>query len=274
ALPWDQYAHVGFWVMYDKIVALLLIVPTAFLLSRTDKSFEAPTEKPEEPKNRWFDYPVLASIVAAILMIANALLIALEDAPKPAPVLGFTLFDTEITLKFGVNSILSETTAFNFIWLALGIGVLTCVALLWLRPAKKTHWNILIFVFSCISVIAGGGFIIGLFLGVFAGIFGTLRTRFSVPRIVALQILAFFLLAFIGNEADNALGAVIFATPFVYDTLWGYELQLVRDAFTIAPFFYPIIRIVQAVLTTLIAVPLMRNLKAAGLIITGKSTED
>jgi hypothetical protein len=274
AMPWGQYAHVGFWVMWDKIIALLLIAPTAFLLSRTDKSSEAPSEKPEEPKNRWFNYTILASIVAAILMIANALLIALEEAPKPAPKLVFTLFDTEFTLKFGVNSILSETTSFNYIWVALGIGVLACVALLWLRPEKKTYWSILIFVFSCISVVAGGGFIIGLFLGVFAGIFSTLKSRFSVPWIVALQILAFFLLAFIGNEADNAMGACIFATPFVYNTLWGYELQGVRDSFMIAPFFYPILRIIQAVLTTLIAVPLMRNLKAAGLILTGKSAQD
>ena len=106
-----------------------------------------------------------------------------------------------------------------------------------------------------------------------ATILGTLKSRFSVPRIVALQIITFFLLAFIGNEADNALGANIFALPLIYE-FYGLEIDAVRASFTIAPFFYPIIRIIQAVLTTLIAVPLMRNLKAAGLILTGKSAKD
>ena len=79
-------------------------------------------------------------------------------------------------------------------------------------------------------------------------------------------MLIYFLLAFIGNQADNALGADIFAVPFVYEGIFGISsIETMRWLFSIAPFFYAAIRLIQAIITALIAMPLIRNLKATRL---------
>jgi len=70
----------------------------------------------------------------------------------------------------------------------------------------------------------------------------------------------FFLLAFIGNQADNIWGSFAFALPQVYNGIYGMQMVDVQLAFLGAPFLYPAIRILQAFLITLIAVPLMRVL--------------
>lgn len=104
--------------------------------------------------------------------------------------------------------------------------------------------------------------------------------KFSNPK--HLPIL-FFLLSFIGNQADNMWGSDIFAVPFVYEVLYGpvlspllemgfpTYLDAVRFLFTISPFIYPAIRFIQAILATIIAVPLMRSLKNTKWIIQEKS---
>jgi biotin transporter BioY len=71
----------------------------------------------------------------------------------------------------------------------------------------------------------------------------------------------YFLLAFIGNQADNMWGSFIFATPPVYGSIFGMPIDLVRGAFLISPLAYPAIRLIQAFIATIIAVPLMRSLK-------------
>jgi hypothetical protein len=70
----------------------------------------------------------------------------------------------------------------------------------------------------------------------------------------------FFLLAFIGNQADNIWGSFVFALPQVYNGIFGMQLVDVQVAFLGSPFLYPAIRILQAFLITLIAVPLIRVL--------------
>jgi uncharacterized membrane protein len=76
----------------------------------------------------------------------------------------------------------------------------------------------------------------------------------------AYASLFYFLLFFIGNQADNMWGSFIFATPPVYG-LFGYELVFVRDAFLFSPFLFPAVRLIQAAIGMLIAVPLMQALK-------------
>jgi len=70
----------------------------------------------------------------------------------------------------------------------------------------------------------------------------------------------YFLLSFIGNQADNMWGSLAFATPVVYEGVFGFPLDAVRVAFVVSPFVYPAIRIVQAVIATIIVVPLMKAL--------------
>jgi len=73
--------------------------------------------------------------------------------------------------------------------------------------------------------------------------------------------LFYFLLAFVGNQADNMWGSFIFATPIVYDRIFGLPLDSVRFLFVVSPFAYPVIRLIQAFIAMLIAVPLMKTLK-------------
>jgi hypothetical protein len=71
----------------------------------------------------------------------------------------------------------------------------------------------------------------------------------------------FFLLTFIGNQVDNMWGALAFATPVVYEGIFGLPLETVRFLFVVSPFAYPAIRIMQAVIATIIAVPLLKALR-------------
>jgi uncharacterized membrane protein len=71
----------------------------------------------------------------------------------------------------------------------------------------------------------------------------------------------YFLLAFIGNQADNMWGSLAFATPLVYEGIFGLPLDAVRFLFVVSPFVYPAIRLVQAVIATFVAVPLTKALK-------------
>jgi len=80
-----------------------------------------------------------------------------------------------------------------------------------------------------------------------------------------LQPLFYFLLAFIGNQADNMWGADIFAVPIVYEGIFAYSLEAVRVAFVVSPFIYPAIRIIQSIIAAIIAVPLLKALESSDL---------
>lgn len=71
----------------------------------------------------------------------------------------------------------------------------------------------------------------------------------------------FFLICFIGNQADDMWGSDIFAVPIVYNKIFGLNLDTVRGAFIVSPFVYPAIRLLQAVIAASIAVPLELALK-------------
>ena len=73
--------------------------------------------------------------------------------------------------------------------------------------------------------------------------------------------LFYFLLFFIGNQVDNMWGSFVFATPPVYYGIFGYAASDVQGFFLVSPFLYPAVRIVQAIIGMLIAVPLMQVLK-------------
>jgi uncharacterized membrane protein len=71
----------------------------------------------------------------------------------------------------------------------------------------------------------------------------------------------FFIIGFIGNEADNMFGTLMYATPIVYNGIFGFDLEFVQAGLIFSPFLYPAIRIVQGVIVMLIAVPLLSVLK-------------
>jgi hypothetical protein len=70
----------------------------------------------------------------------------------------------------------------------------------------------------------------------------------------------FFIIAFVGNQADNMWGSLAFALPPVYNGIYQMQLVDVQGAFLLSPFLYPAIRLAEAAIATLIAVPLMKAL--------------
>lgn len=88
-----------------------------------------------------------------------------------------------------------------------------------------------------------------------------------------LSFVLFIFICFIGNQVDNMWGTDVFAVPSVYG-LFGYSLNDVRLAFIVSPFFYPAIRLVQALIATIIAVPLMRTIRNTKWTISQKSIID
>ena len=72
------------------------------------------------------------------------------------------------------------------------------------------------------------------------------------------------LASFIGNQADSALGSTIFAIPLIYKGIFGLNLAVARWLFTISPFAYPIIRLLQALIAASVGLPLIRALRAGG----------
>jgi hypothetical protein len=85
--------------------------------------------------------------------------------------------------------------------------------------------------------------------------------------------LLYFLLAFIGNQADNMWGSLIFAVPIVYEGIFSLPLDFVRFLFVLSPFAYPAIRLIQALIATAIAVPLMKALKNIAWFSEGETIE-
>jgi hypothetical protein len=68
----------------------------------------------------------------------------------------------------------------------------------------------------------------------------------------------YFMLAFIGNQVDNMWGSLVFATPPVYEGIFGLPLETVRFLFIVSPFVYPAIRLLQAIIAAIISAPLMK----------------
>ena len=91
--------------------------------------------------------------------------------------------------------------------------------------------------------------------------------KLADPKYVAIL---FFFICFVGNQVDNMWGADVFAVPSVYE-LFGFNLDATRTAFIVSPFFYPAIRFAQAIIGTIIAVPLMRALSNTSWVINEKS---
>jgi len=262
--PWEQYFDIGFYVMWDKILALVLIIPAAVLVNKLPKtSMKMSDNSSDTTIMEKVDLAFILSTIASVFILANAWMIALQGKVLK---LQYTIFGTTLELRFGSKELILLTASYGYVWLLLGVGVLASTALLYLKPEKRFIWSSSIFVLSCLSAVIGGGFLVGLFLGVLAGVLGTLKRRFALTKMTLFgDLFLYFILAFIGNEADNALGVDIFAVPLVYEGIFQISsLNLLRDLFKIAPFFYFAIRLFQAAMTTLIATPLLRNLKAAG----------
>jgi uncharacterized membrane protein len=260
--PWTEYSYIGFFAMWDKIVALIFILPSAILLKKAMKdTIKAKPVTSMEAVTKKLDVTFLLIVAAAVFILVNAWIVVLGGNPKYQ----FNLLGTTITFSLVSKEMLPIVSSIGYGWLSLGIGILICGILLRLKPRERGVWSTLIFLLSCASAIIGGGYIVGFFLGVLGSIFEDLTKKLSLSRLTFFRdMFLFFLLGFVGNEADNALGNLIFGLPPVYEGLFLMNLEALRLSFILAPLLYFAVRLLQAVITALVATPLLRSLKSAG----------
>ena len=261
AQPIQENFIIGIAAMWDKILALFLI-PCVIFLMRRMASRESMRETADEKAGKAgkYDWAIIFSLIAAVLILINAYMIAVSG-----DVLKFTFVfqDTPYKFKFGSKDFIEPMAPYGYVWLTLGIGVLAAVIMLHVKSEYNLLWGGTIVALSGLSAIIGGGFIAGLILGVLGGLLSIIRERIEIFGMSKAEPLLYFLLAFIGNEADNAWGNVAFATPFVYEVILPLNLEMVRVSFLGGSYAYFIIRVIQAVIASLVAVPLINNLRAA-----------
>ncbi|MCS7119756.1 MAG: hypothetical protein RMJ07_05510 [Nitrososphaerota archaeon] len=262
--PWSLYSYVGLCAMWDKILALILIPPTVALLVKVLEKPHEPTASKETVSSKRIDLPTLFPIVASMLIIANALYIVAGwslkiDLNIAGTTFRFNLIPKELSFM--------SVPPYSYIGLLVGAAVLLSSLKLAKKHRNRETWCILILIFSCLSVTFGGGFYTGVFMGIIGGLSGLLTEKFHQPRrMVFKEMVSYFLIGFIGNEADNALGILIYSTPFVYQNIFQIaSIETLRLSLVIAPFFYFGVRLLQATITALLATPLLRALRTAGL---------
>jgi hypothetical protein len=198
-------------------------------------------------------------IIASLLVLSNNLLIATTGNVQK-----FQYGDLAIT--FGYETVINAMGGLNYVWIVVGLLSLFASIMLWLKPGKRRAWTIIVISSSLVSVLTGGGFIVGVVMAVVAGSFAFFGDIISYQPLERLDVLRLFIMAFIGNEADDMWGSLIFAIPFIYQTIYSIpSVEIVRGLFLLSPFAYPAIRFFQAIVATIIAVPLLRTLRGAKL---------
>ncbi|MDQ1279593.1 MAG: hypothetical protein QG670_855, partial [Thermoproteota archaeon] len=195
-------------------------------------------------------------ILASILIFSNNLLIA---SARKVKIIQYG----ELSITFGNETIINALGNFNILWIFAGLFPLLTSIMFFLRPEKRRIWSIIMISSSLISVFTGGGFIVGVVAIVIFGLVSFYGNTIPHQSASKLEIICLFIMAFIGNEADNMWGSLVFSIPFVYQTIYAIPIDYVRSLFLISPFAYPSIRFLQAIVATVIAVPLLRTLRTA-----------
>ncbi|MEM2703655.1 MAG: hypothetical protein QXR45_10895, partial [Candidatus Bathyarchaeia archaeon] len=220
------------------------------------------SEEAREVGSRKISFVLILILSSAILILINAHMIA---ASGDILRFQYSIWGETYKITLGYKGIIKPMAPHGYLWYLISIGMLASALMLQIKPKYGLLWGGTVVTLSGISTIMGGGFIIGFILGVIGGLLSIVKAQTSklqMPEMLNVNFLTYFLLAFIGNESDNAWGNNIFAVPQVYEGLFGMNLESVRWAYLISPYAYFIIRLIQAVIAALITIPLINNLKA------------
>lgn len=269
--PIEQNFLVGIAATWDKILALLLIAPTNYFVRRTFHATQNVTIVHEGKAK--YNLASILSLISAALVLVNAYMIAVRGNVLR---LEYLLGSDVYRITFGSKDYIAYyVPPFGYLWLLTGIGILIGAIMLYVKPDHNVPWSIIILAASGLSSIIGGGFIAGLILGALGGLLGLFRAKVHFQRLKPLNIeaLTFFLLAYIGIQADNAWGNFVYAIPIVHEAIFTQTLEAVRLSFLVSPFSYFIMRVIQAIVAALVASPLINNLRAAGFMIPLKTRE-
>jgi len=126
------------------------------------------TTAPTAPKRATAGFAI--SFIAAILIILNGLaLIALQSLIN-----SFADFIPMPVTIPGMGFVQSVFATIGAIGLVFGILVLVGAFLIYM-PGKEVIGGIIVLLFSILSIVAMGGFFIGLILGIIGGILGLIK---------------------------------------------------------------------------------------------------
>ena len=252
--PITEFWNIGIAVTFDKIIAFLLIGLVILIDRRARRTRVEASQEMQRASKPWVAPSLF--IISSLLVLGNNLLVG-----ATGQVQNFQYGDLQIT--FGYDAIINAMGSLNYLWIAVGLISLFASIMFWLKPEKGRMWSITAMLASLASVLTGGGFIAGVTIAVVTGFFTFFSDVISSQAQPRLEVLLLFIMAFIGNEADNIWGSLIFAFPFVYETIFSLNVDVVRFLFLLSPFAYPAIRFLQAIIATFVAVPLIRTLRAA-----------
>jgi hypothetical protein len=116
----------------------------------------------------------LLSFIGSIFILINVVLVLLNGKPivissyptdKVEEVIGVNHFWGRVVL--GRYGLVEGTWA--YIWLFVSLIMLMCSWMIFRRPKKQYMWGIPIVIFSLLSIVTGGGFVIGLILAFIGG---------------------------------------------------------------------------------------------------------
>ncbi len=111
-------------------------------------------EKVEKPTTAY-----ALSLIAGILILVNGALIA----GVPGLLAAIPGTSTIPEFVFGI------IWAVSIMILVFGVIVLLSAVMLYRNPKSKTTWGVLILLFSILSILGGGGFLVGTILGIIGG---------------------------------------------------------------------------------------------------------
>ena len=106
---------------------------------------------------------VLSIIGGLFILFGGLALIAIAEFLQ-----SFLLFSGETV---GIEAVLF-VRIIGAIGIVIGIVIIAGGVLMYARPASSTAWGVIILVLSLVSIVASGGFILGLILGLIGGILG------------------------------------------------------------------------------------------------------
>ncbi len=106
---------------------------------------------------------VLSIIGGLLIILAGAMYLAIAEFLEELLLLSGETLDVDPVLWIQI---------LGAIGIVIGIVIMVGGVMMYSRPASSTVWGVIILVLSLVSIIATGGFFIGLILGLIGGILG------------------------------------------------------------------------------------------------------
>jgi MFS family permease len=110
------------------------------------------------------------SLIAGIFILVNGVLMGFVGSFLAEFVPGF-IPAAEYTPEAAAGLAIASTVLYAFMAVGIIFGVLVLLGaiMVYRNPSQKTAWGVIILVFSILSIVIGGGFLIGFILGIIGG---------------------------------------------------------------------------------------------------------